>query len=85
MFLHFEWNLLKIGLQEFFMKAVLFFLFPLFFVTNASFAEEGKPSQAVPPVEVLKLSDEAGQALFERVRGAHLRAIQKGLIAAVKQ
>jgi hypothetical protein len=37
--------------------------------------------EKAPPTETIKVTDAPEQALFERVREAHHRAIQKGALA----
>jgi hypothetical protein len=50
-----------------------------------AFAEDGneaaKPSEAKTPPETVRVADEATEGLFERIRGAHLRAVQRGALA----
>ncbi len=62
------------------MKFVLLAFFC--FVPVFAFAAGEKERSAVVdrPVETIKLTDQITEGLFDRVRGAHLRAFQRGAI-----
>lgn len=65
------------------MKFVLvasLFLAP-FALAHADSGENSAP-KAVKTEETVRLTDEASQGLFERIRGAHLRAVKQGKILA---
>jgi hypothetical protein len=54
------------------------------FLTAAMHARaEGEATPAVKtPIETIEVAPESSTGLFERVRDAHIRAVQKGTIAA---
>ena len=62
------------------MKFIL--LAALFLAPVLSLADSVAAPQAVekPPVDTIEVTPDAAPGLFERVRDAHIRAVQKGAI-----
>lgn len=59
------------------MKLAALFLF----AAAVARAEGEAPKAAPPPVETVKVTDQPDADLFERIRGAHIRAEKSGQIA----
>jgi hypothetical protein len=46
--------------------------------------ETAQPKAATAPVDTIEVTTDSAPGLFERIRGAHIRAEQKGAIASIK-
>ena len=70
------------------MKPCFFALFILSLATpNFALAEDSQPKTEKLPesaIETVKVTEQGSLSLFERVREAHLRAIQHGIVAPSK-
>jgi hypothetical protein len=68
------------------MKTVFFFALVSLLSATASFAEGEATAlpQVKGPGETVEVAPESSTGLFERVREAHIRAVQKGTISATR-
>ena len=66
------------------MKFVILAALVLMPVSLIAFAEGevAKTAAEKPPVDTIEVTNNNAPGLFERIRGAHLRAVEKGTLAA---
>ncbi|MGZ3653757.1 MAG: hypothetical protein ACXVB9_00205 [Bdellovibrionota bacterium] len=46
--------------------------------------ETAQPKAVVPPVDTIEVTADSAPGLFERIRGAHIRAVKSGALASIK-